>query len=45
MTRTFRRMLGATPSDLGLLTRVSLGFSLEPAERPDRAARAIDGAA
>jgi AraC-like DNA-binding protein len=45
MTRTFRRMLGATPSDLALLTRVSLGFSLESDERPDRAARAIDGAA
>jgi len=45
MTRTFRRMLGATPSDLALLTRVSLGFSLESDERPDRVARAIDGAA
>ena len=45
MTRTFRRMLGATPSDLALLTRVSLGFSLESDQRPDGAARAIDGAA
>jgi AraC-like DNA-binding protein len=29
LTRTFRRMLGATP-DLALLKRLSLGFSLEP---------------
>ena len=29
LTRTFRRMLGATPSDLALLKRLSLGFSLE----------------
>jgi AraC-like DNA-binding protein len=45
MTRTFRRMLGATPSDLALLKRLSLGFSLESTERPDRAVRPIDGAA
>jgi AraC-like DNA-binding protein len=45
MTRTFRRMLGATPSDLALLTRVTLGFSLESDERRDRAVGAIDGAA
>jgi AraC-like DNA-binding protein len=37
LTRTFRRMLGATPSDLALLTRLSLGFSLEDSARPDRA--------
>ena len=43
MTRTFRRMLGATPSDLALLKRLSLGFSLESTERP--AVRSIDGAA
>jgi AraC-like DNA-binding protein len=29
MTRTFRRMLGATPTDLALLKRLSIGFSLE----------------
>jgi AraC-like DNA-binding protein len=34
LTRTFRRMLGATPSDLALLTRLSLGFSLEDSARP-----------
>jgi AraC-like DNA-binding protein len=45
LTRTFRRMLGATPSDLALLKRLSLGFSLEPDERPDRAVSAINGAA
>ena len=45
LTRTFRRMLGATPSDLALLKRLSLGFSLEPNERPDRAVGAINGAA
>ena len=42
LTRTFRRMLGATPSDLALLKRLSLGFSLEATDRPDRA---IHGAA
>jgi AraC-like DNA-binding protein len=42
LTRTFRRMLGATPSDLALLKRLSLGFSLEGSDRPDRA---INGAA
>jgi AraC-like DNA-binding protein len=45
MTRTFRRMLGATPSNLALLKRLSMGFSLESDENPTRAARAIDGAA
>jgi AraC-like DNA-binding protein len=29
LTRTFRRMLGATPSDLALLKRLSLGFTLD----------------
>jgi AraC-like DNA-binding protein len=29
LTRTFRRMLGATPSDLALQKRLSQGFSLE----------------
>ena len=42
LTRTFRRMLGATPSNLALLKRLSLGFSLEATDRPDRA---IHGAA
>jgi len=45
LTRTFRRMLGATPSDLALLKRLSLGFSFESSERPDREVRAINGAA
>jgi AraC-like DNA-binding protein len=45
LTRTFRRMLGATPSDLGLLKRLSLGFSIESSESPDREVRAINGAA
>jgi AraC-like DNA-binding protein len=36
LTRTFRRMLGATPSQLALLNRLSVGFSLESEERPDR---------
>jgi AraC-like DNA-binding protein len=34
LTRTFRRMLGATPSQLALLNRVSLGLSLEAAGSP-----------
>ena len=34
MTRTFRRMLGTTPTDLALLKRVSLGFSLESGDVP-----------
>jgi hypothetical protein len=38
-------MLGATPSDLALMKRLSLGFSLESDERPDRAVSAINGAA
>jgi AraC-like DNA-binding protein len=29
LTRTFRRMLGATPSDLALLKRLTVGFALE----------------
>jgi AraC-like DNA-binding protein len=45
MTRTFRRMLGATPSDLALLKRLSVGFSLDANGRPDRVASAINGAA
>ena len=45
LTRTFRRMLGATPTDLALLKRLSLGFSLDANERPDRVAPAINGAA
>jgi len=34
LTRTFRRMLGATPSQLALLNRVSLGFSRKAAGSP-----------
>jgi AraC-like DNA-binding protein len=45
LTRTFRRMLGATPSDLALLKRLSMGFSLESIEKTDRALRPFDGAA
>jgi AraC-like DNA-binding protein len=45
MTRTFRRMLGATPSHLALLKRLSMGFAFESDERGDHAARAINGAA
>jgi AraC-like DNA-binding protein len=45
LTRTFRRMLGATPSDLALLKRLSLGFSLESNESRDRVVHAINGAA
>jgi AraC-like DNA-binding protein len=45
LTRTFRRMLGVTPSDLALLKRLSLGVSLESNEYPGRQLRAIDGAA
>jgi AraC-like DNA-binding protein len=45
LTRTFRRMLGATPSDLALLKRVSLGFSFESDEAPGRMVRATSGAA
>jgi AraC-like DNA-binding protein len=39
LTRTFRRMLGATPSDLALLKRVSLGFSVETDEQAGRTSR------
>jgi AraC-like DNA-binding protein len=39
LTRTFRRMLGATPSDLALLNRVTLGFSLEDLPPSDATAR------
>src|SRR5262249_56048786 len=42
LTRTFRRMLGATPSDLALLKRVTLGFSLDSSEHRDQVAREID---
>ena len=45
LTRTFRRMLGATPSDLAMLTRMSLGFSLESDERPNGAVHPENGAA
>ncbi len=45
LTRTFRRMLGATPSDLALLKRLSLGFSLESSEFPERVVGALNGAA
>jgi len=46
LTRTFRRMLGATPSTLALLNRLSLGFSLEPHERrSDHVVSAVNGAA
>jgi AraC-like DNA-binding protein len=45
LTRTFRRMLGATPSDLTLMKRLSLGFSLESNEYPARVVPAIGGAA
>ena len=38
LTRTFRRMLGATPSDLALLRRLTLGFSIETNE-DDRASQ------
>jgi AraC-like DNA-binding protein len=37
LTRTFRRMLGVTPSELPLLKRLSLEFSIEADERDDRA--------
>ena len=45
LTRTFRRMLGATPSELTLLKRLAVGFSLEPSQRPDGVVRALNGAA
>ena len=45
MTRTFRRMLGTTPTNLGLLKRVTLGFSFESNSSSDRVAGAINGAA
>ncbi len=45
LTRTFRRMLGATPSELTLLKRLGVGFSLEPDERSDHVVRAMNGAA
>jgi AraC-like DNA-binding protein len=45
MTRTFRRMLGATPSDLALLKRLSMGFSLESDESGVAAPHTINGAA
>jgi AraC-like DNA-binding protein len=45
LTRTFRRMLGATPSTLALLKRLSVGFSLESDEPPDRAVRPLTGVA
>jgi AraC-like DNA-binding protein len=45
LTRTFRRMLGATPSDLALLKRVSLGFALESDARPAGEVQSRTGAA
>jgi AraC-like DNA-binding protein len=39
LTRTFRRMLGVTPSQLPLFKRVSLGFSVEIDEPDDRASQ------
>jgi AraC-like DNA-binding protein len=45
LTRTFRRMLGATPSTLTLLKRLSVGFSLESDEPPARAVRPLTGVA
>ena len=39
LTRTFRRMLGATPSDLALLKRLTMGFSIETNEQDDRSSR------
>jgi AraC-like DNA-binding protein len=45
MTRTFRRMLGATPTDLALLKRLSMGFSPESIQSMPSPARAISGAA
>ncbi len=45
LTRTFRRMLGTTPSTLALLKRVSLGFSLQSHGDADRAVSSITGAA
>jgi|SRR5262245_22400546 len=44
LTRTFRRMLGATPSQLTLLKRLSLGFLFE-SDESDRVVRAENGAA
>src|SRR4030095_10394680 len=41
LTRTFRRMLGATPSTLALLKRLSLGFTLESEEPPTSAPRPL----
>ena len=45
LTRTFRRMLGVTPSDLALLKRLSLGFSFESNQRPEPVVRQVNGAA
>jgi len=45
LTRTFRRMLGATPTNLALLKRLSLGFSLQSDEGADRVRSAMNGAA
>jgi AraC-like DNA-binding protein len=45
LTRTFRRMLGATPSELALLKRLSLGFSLDFTECPEPVLHAVNGAA
>ena len=40
LTRTFRRMLGATPSDLALLKRLTVGFTLEGNECSEPATKA-----
>jgi len=45
LTRTFRRMLGATPSDLALLKRVSLGFAVDSDARPEGQVQSRTGAA
>src|SRR5262245_17108492 len=42
LTRTFRRMLGATPSDLALLRRLTLGFSIEATD-DDRSTQSEEG--
>jgi len=45
LTRTFRRMLGTTPSDLALLKRLTLGLSFESNESPQPVGRSVNGAA
>jgi AraC-like DNA-binding protein len=43
LTRTFRRMLGITPSQLPLFKRLSLGFSAETNESEDCASQSRAG--